>query len=259
LNNSRILFIHNNINFLGKLAAHPEFIAGNVETGFIQKYREALIPPKSNAPDEALILGTAFLLLAEKQSQSFSTLNQNDPNSPFNWTNGKRFNSLDSRKIELSDSANKYTIQVTFREDNSYDLTFAKKTVNVVGKLTENSTISIFLDDRTISSTVVLHKNTIHVFYEGNIFEFELPVKNYNEHSNTKGSLVSPMPGKIVKVLVKPGQSVTKGMQLIIMEAMKMEHTILSPVNGIIQKVNCSVNDLVEEKVQLVVIDESSK
>lgn len=62
------------------------------------------------------------------------------------------------------------------------------------------------------------------------------------------------MPGRIIAVNVKPGDRVTKGQALVVLEAMKMEHTIRAPVDGIIEKVAFFKGDLVEEKVSLVTI-----
>ena len=59
------------------------------------------------------------------------------------------------------------------------------------------------------------------------------------------------MPGKIVKVMVHAGQHVKKGTPLVIMEAMKMEHTIIAAGDGIIDKVLCKQGDMVKEKISL--------
>lgn len=71
-----------------------------------------------------------------------------------------------------------------------------------------------------------------------------------NERSKRKntvheGSLVSPMPGKIFKVLVTSGQKVVKGETLLIVEAMKMEHAIKSTKDGVVKKLLCNLGDLV--------------
>jgi 3-methylcrotonyl-CoA carboxylase alpha subunit len=69
-------------------------------------------------------------------------------------------------------------------------------------------------------------------------------------HDNA-GSLVAPMPGKLVRIVAEPGTTVTKGQPLLILEAMKMEHTIRAPANGTVKKINFALNDLVEQGAQL--------
>ena len=73
--------------------------------------------------------------------------------------------------------------------------------------------------------------------------------------SGDEGGSVSPMPGKILKVLVKDGDLVKKGDALIIMEAMKMEHTLKASKDGVVKKVKYSEGDLVEGQIELVELD----
>jgi 3-methylcrotonyl-CoA carboxylase alpha subunit len=69
---------------------------------------------------------------------------------------------------------------------------------------------------------------------------------------------MAPMSGTIVSVLVKPGERVAKGRALIVLEAMKMEHTIAAPMAGVVAAVNYAVGDRVPEGADLVDLDDSS-
>ena len=66
------------------------------------------------------------------------------------------------------------------------------------------------------------------------------------------GKLTAPMPGKVVAVRVQLGDNVKKGQPLIIVEAMKMEHTITAPSDGVVQAINANVGDQVDEKLELI-------
>lgn len=66
-------------------------------------------------------------------------------------------------------------------------------------------------------------------------------------HLEGQGSLSAPMPGKLVRIVAEPGSKVVKGQPLLILEAMKMEHTIRAPSNGTVKKINFALNDLVEQ------------
>ena len=65
------------------------------------------------------------------------------------------------------------------------------------------------------------------------------------------GRLTSPMPGRIAYLHVKPGQTVKHGEILLVLEAMKMEHSILAPRDGVVDAIGYSVGELVEEGVEL--------
>ncbi|NEK55917.1 3-methylcrotonyl-CoA carboxylase, partial [Rhizobium leguminosarum] len=71
------------------------------------------------------------------------------------------------------------------------------------------------------------------------------------EADDEGGKLTAPMPGKVIAVLAAPGQTVTKGAPLVVMEAMKMEHTLTAPANGVVESVLYGVGDQVTEGVQL--------
>jgi 3-methylcrotonyl-CoA carboxylase alpha subunit len=63
---------------------------------------------------------------------------------------------------------------------------------------------------------------------------------------------MAPMPGRIIAVLVEPGASVIRGQALLTMEAMKMEHTIAAPFDGIVESLRYGVGDLVAEGADLI-------
>lgn len=87
---------------------------------------------------------------------------------------------------------------------------------------------------------------------EGTIFEGG---KKLKKSGGAAGSLTSPMPGKIFKVLVSEGEKVTKGQTLLILEAMKMEHAIRSDKDGAVKKILYKVGELVQGGVTLIDVE----
>jgi biotin carboxyl carrier protein len=70
--------------------------------------------------------------------------------------------------------------------------------------------------------------------------------------SGDQGGMVSPMPGKILKVMVSVGDEVSAGQGLLVMEAMKMEHTIKADTDGVVERIECEEGGLVDGGVELV-------
>ena len=68
-------------------------------------------------------------------------------------------------------------------------------------------------------------------------------------------AIISPMPGKILEVRVKVGDTVTKGDKLIVMEAMKMEMSLEAPRDGVIEAIDCAVDDLVDDGAVLLSLE----
>jgi len=67
--------------------------------------------------------------------------------------------------------------------------------------------------------------------------------------------LLAPMPGRIVQIKVAAGETVTSGQALLVMEAMKMEHTILAPADGVVKAIHAAVGELVDDGVELVAFE----
>lgn len=134
-----------------------------------------------------------------------------------------------------------------------------------------NSSLSIMIDDTEYKyelvyqdeNSIVLKdsQNKLQKVFKSNHLlsingeSFEITSDKYilqgaSEHH--EGEMISPMPGKIVSVLVNKGQEVKRGDKLVIMEAMKMEHTILASEDGIVQEVFCRPGDQVDGGVELI-------
>ena len=92
---------------------------------------------------------------------------------------------------------------------------------------------------------------------EGGILFDVMPRFPRPEAEAAAGSLRAPMPGRVLRVEVEPGQEVTSGDPLVVLEAMKMEHTLKSPHGGVVVEVLCRAGDQVEGQTVLVVVDES--
>jgi acetyl/propionyl-CoA carboxylase alpha subunit len=92
------------------------------------------------------------------------------------------------------------------------------------------------------------------LFRRGEAWSFALPdsVRAAGAAQASDGALQSPMPGRIVSVAVRLGQTVTKGQTLLTLEAMKMEHALIAPFDGTVDELSVTVGDQVAENVTLV-------
>lgn len=113
--------------------------------------------------------------------------------------------------------------------------------------------MQIQLKEGRFQSSLVLKKDCLHFFNNGVHTKLYLPItKKPSGDSDMAQSLLSPMPCKISHVQVKKGDKVKKGQTLVIVEAMKMEHVIKSPKDGIIKTVSYKLGDIVEQGKVLV-------
>jgi 3-methylcrotonyl-CoA carboxylase alpha subunit len=96
--------------------------------------------------------------------------------------------------------------------------------------------------------------NDWHVFWNGLYRKLALKEELHVPDDAATGSLVAPMPGKVIQVLVEAGAQVKKGEALLILEAMKMEHTITAPADGIVTEILFAAGEQVLEGAELIVL-----
>jgi 3-methylcrotonyl-CoA carboxylase alpha subunit len=115
----------------------------------------------------------------------------------------------------------------------------------------------IALDGAHFAARVVPLGDQRYVFVDGQLHRLTLvdPLAHASDDEHRGGHLTAPMSGTIVAVLVKAGDAVTKGTPLLILEAMKMEHTITAPAVGTVSAVHYRQGDQVSEGVDLIDID----
>ena len=107
-------------------------------------------------------------------------------------------------------------------------------------------------------STVYRQGKKLFVDIDGLGIVVQKPVKTFSkEVVQSKDALDSPMPGKIIKVFCEVGDKVQEGDKIIVMEAMKMEHTLTAPRNGVIKEIKAQEGELVEGGVLLVELEEN--
>lgn len=115
------------------------------------------------------------------------------------------------------------------------------------------------LDMRRVCSSIVMDHLRINVFYDGFSDELYLPQTTHETTDASENSVVTPMPCKISHVQVKAGDVVKKGQLLLVLEAMKMEHSIKAPRDGVVLKVNCKQGDLVAQGKTLVSFEQDKE
>ena len=101
--------------------------------------------------------------------------------------------------------------------------------------------------------------DVVYVQWEGELRRVETydPISAVEASHSHQGGLAAPMNGSIVRVLVEAGQTVEAGAQLVVLEAMKMEHSIRAPHAGVIKALYCQEGEMVSEGSALVELEEA--
>ncbi len=106
---------------------------------------------------------------------------------------------------------------------------------------------------RTWFVPFVVKGSTVYLAFDGDIYAIDVADKSSRKRARHRGhSTEAPMPGLVLKILVKPGDVVKRGAALVVLEAMKMEHPIVAPEDGVVESVNCREGQMVQPGVELV-------
>jgi len=113
----------------------------------------------------------------------------------------------------------------------------------------------IWLDGRRHTVVVAADGPQMLVFCEGRTFAFERVEARRARAAEHSGDLVAPMPGRVRRALVEEGERVARGQVVLVLEAMKMEHAIRSPRDGVVARLHHAEGDLVEAGTELAQIE----
>ncbi|WP_323073880.1 acetyl/propionyl/methylcrotonyl-CoA carboxylase subunit alpha [Mycetohabitans endofungorum] len=240
---------HTNIEFLHRISTSEPFTHADLDTGLIERHHAVLFARREKPVGEALALASAALLACERDTSPWTSLSH--------WRlNGHYTQVIEWRNVERADDA---TIAVRFQCDaNGAVLELNGKALPFAWWGGDGAhEWGITLGVQRITGRVFVDRDTFHVFSRGDAFAFEW--KNLLAHAadaeHGEGRLSAPMPGKVIAVLVEPGARVNKGTPLIVMEAMKMEHTIAAPAAGKIEQILYAVGDQVADGAQLLTLE----
>jgi 3-methylcrotonyl-CoA carboxylase alpha subunit len=254
LGQCEVVGVATNIAFLERVVAHEAFANARLDTGLIEANRDALFPGAGSTPDVALIAaamaeydGIAFDAEARAEASG-------DPHSPWHASDAWWVN-VDARGLEFTyaDGDLRTTVRVRPEGDHDAQVVLPARSVSVRQE-ERDGRLALEFDGTTTLANVVADGDQRHVFVPGmrRTLTFVDALAHAGEDDAHGGHLTAPMSGAIVAVMVKIGDKVLRGAPLIVLEAMKMEHTIVAPADGVVAAVNYGIGDRVAEGADLV-------
>ena len=249
LSQYQISGVTTNIQFIYKLISCEAFKDANLNTGFIEKHHDSIF--QQNELDNASYLPilSLFLLLQREQSQATSA------HSPWNSLNGWRLNqaNIQTGSIIVNGDQFEVTAQMIGNpEQKQFKLSISGQQVIASGTLTGNS-LSAEIDGHRQKVTIMPQQDQFVLFSNNGLLNFALakPDLGDTDEEDIGGDFKAPMNGTVVEVLVNAGSKVAKGDILVIMEAMKMQHTISAPADGTVIDTFCNAGELVNGGAEL--------
>jgi 3-methylcrotonyl-CoA carboxylase alpha subunit len=241
-----VLGVATNLGFLARVVGDPDFAGARLDTGFIERRRESLLAPAVPVPDRALA-AAAMACLPEAPMAA---------NDPWARRDGWRLNAAKApRTLVFRCGDADLSVAVT-AADHGWDLQLDARRCRAAATLSPDGGMALTLDGAQSRALVLDHNNTIAVFIDGEswVLQHLDPLAPPADADLQAGRLSAPMPGRVVQLLVSAGDAVRQGQPLVVVEAMKMEHTIAAPRDGTIGAVRYAVGDLVEEGAELIAL-----
>jgi 3-methylcrotonyl-CoA carboxylase alpha subunit len=260
LSEYRINGVTTNIDFLYNLATSAPFKAADIDTGFIEKNHDLIFHNDTKPLVNELPIAALFLILSKENKAKQQAQHGNDPHSPWYNANAWRLNEANLHMLVLAHNDTQYTVTVEQKRhgnDAYYSIIVNGEKFDCQGEILttplNNDTIIATINGHRSQTTFNHFENTISLYRTNGVFNFThvLPDCGQNDDDDNHGGLAAPMNGTMVSVLVVAGEQVSKNQPLVIMEAMKMEHTIKAPSNGTIDEVFFQAGDMVDGGAEL--------
>jgi 3-methylcrotonyl-CoA carboxylase alpha subunit len=228
--------------FLRRAVRHPAFAAGEIDTGFIARHADALTGGNTAGFGAALVAAAKHVLDTRAGSARNEALRRGEANSPWAATDGWRANLAVRERLRFTRDGEDLFVDVSRDGDGAR---FALPE-GMSGAAGQTGDWQVFSDGGTV---VAVAGGTQHRF------ERYDPVANATGRAGGGGQMTAPMPGRIVRVAVAPGDRVNAGQVLVVLEAMKMEHSVTAHADGVVAELFHGEGDQVAEGTELLRIE----
>ncbi len=242
-----IFGVTSNAAFLTRLAELDTFGAADLDTGFIARNEAALFAPATAGENEIAMAALGLLLSRGNRPQPKA-----DPYSPWNSTSAFRLNAQARETLHFVFDRQPLDVPVTHEADG-FSLEIGARTIHAHGVLSDDGRFRATVDHLQRHGYFFTGDSGHALFLAGEHYRVSQPdpVDSADSATHT-GGLEAPMPGVIRALLSSKGAAVEAGEALVVMEAMKMEHTIRAPAKGTVTAINCIEGDMVAAGAVLV-------
>jgi 3-methylcrotonyl-CoA carboxylase alpha subunit len=233
--------------FLRRVVSHPDFVAGALDTHFIETHAESLAAP----PWDPAVLRRAALAATLASHEARRRVRPGPP-----VPSGFRINDFAPQWVEYEVGDREIRVEYRVRPPGRFFVTAEGESSEAQLVCFEGETLCFRDGDVRRKARVIRRDATFFVHVDGaSVALVERPRFPDPTSAVPVGACIAPMPGSIVEVAVAEGDEVEAGQVLLRMEAMKMEHAVKAPETGVVREIRVAAGDQVDADALLVVVD----
>jgi 3-methylcrotonyl-CoA carboxylase alpha subunit len=244
LRDTHIMGLATNVAFLRRVVASHAFATADLDTALIERERPALFDTPPLAAEVAAAGVAAHRLAAE------AALEDADP-----WSrrDGWRLHGGAQRQLSLLRNGEAFAPTLERQHDGATVLGIGSRRWAFSARALGDGRHDLVLGDQRLAVTVYARGERYAVFTDRGsaLIDDVDPLAHAGDQVAAEGRLTAPMPGKVVSFLANVGERVQRGQALAVMEAMKMEHTVNAPHDGVVEELLYAVGDQVAEGGEL--------
>jgi 3-methylcrotonyl-CoA carboxylase alpha subunit len=247
----QVLGLNTNLGFLVKLASMPEFNAADFDTSFIARYHDRLFAVDEKQFKQALVLAAASMLPALDNGNSII-----GGQSPWDLRAQWRMNLPSRQTLCLEHEASTYEVRVENQADG-WHFCCAGEAYLINGSWIDRYRMRLEINGEAIEIAVLREQESIALYSRGQSFKFGISAAIHGAEGDAADAdhPRAPMSGAVVALPVAVGDTVAPGDTLVVVEAMKMEHSIVAQIDAQVSEILVAVGEQVDEGDTLVLLE----
>jgi 3-methylcrotonyl-CoA carboxylase alpha subunit len=245
LSQFQVAGLKTNVAFLRALISHPSVRNGDMDTGFIERELAALLAGQASTDSRDLAAAVAAVLAREQQQATGSW-------SPWDTASGWMIAGQRQRILTFETDGHKIEAALTYRR-SGMQLAAGETTTGLRFNQRQDGKLDVFLGDGKETVSAVWNDRDVDLATPRGRIRLHWVDAFLGDVEEAAGAshFKAPMPGSVLQILAQPGDRLKRGAPVLIMEAMKMEHTLKAPADGVLTALKCSVGDFVTEGTEL--------
>jgi 3-methylcrotonyl-CoA carboxylase alpha subunit len=254
-----VVGVQTNLGLLRAIVVHAAFEQAELDTSFIGRHSHELMPTiapaLSEADDTAIWAAAALTVLADQRKETQAQAKTSgDPWSPWSVADAWRMNGDGYQDLTLRRGDETVTLRIYPQADGRFRLDLP--TISAQAEAAESDTGTVLRVDGVSHRLRVIRRGvelTVILAGQNHVVHQIDPLAPPDGEGPRDNKLIAPIPARVSRLRVQPGDKVKKGAALLVLEAMKMELTLAAPMDGTVQTLRYGIGDMVEEGAELVI------